>query len=263
MKYHYLFLSLILASTTVFGQNQKMPVSHSLIHETSGQIVSGLYSLPEASTEHTFFSGSTSHFSSVILRLESWPRQDGKKKLGLEEEQIVIIKDGQAKVTLNGQSETIGPNSVMFLLPGEDGTIESLSSSIRYYRMIYTGIHPVDSGKFSGGISSFIIDAERLAYNDSEKGGVRRYFNTSTITCPYYEMHVTTLNPGLQSHPPHTHEAEEIVLMIEGETEELIGETTYPGRDGDVYFTGSNVPHAIRNVGDKPCRYFAFQWPTQ
>jgi uncharacterized cupin superfamily protein len=74
------------------------------------------------------------------------------------------------------------------------------------------------------------------------------------------EMHATTLNPGIQSHVPHTHMPDEIVIMMEGSTEMEIGDGKYQGKPGDIYFLGSNIPHAIRNTGEKPCMYLAFQW---
>jgi len=76
----------------------------------------------------------------------------------------------------------------------------------------------------------------------------------------YFEIHVTTLKEGLRSHDPHTHRAEEIVLMIEGDTEMQIGEKFYKGKTGDFFYLGSNVLHAIRNEGTKSCMYFAIQF---
>ncbi|MCK0147595.1 hypothetical protein MWU78_18215 [Arenibacter sp. F26102] len=54
---------------------------------------------------------------------------------------------------------------------------------------------------------------------EHDKGGVRNYFHRPTAMCAYYEMHVTTLNPDIKSHEPHTHYATEIVLVFNGQTE--------------------------------------------
>jgi len=48
--------------------------------------------------------------------------------------------------------------------------------------------------------------------------------------------------------------------MMDGTTEMEIGNNIYPGETGDIYFLGSNILHAIRNTGDKPGMYLAFQW---
>ena len=118
----------------------------------------------------------------------------------------------------------------------------------------------MDTRRGKKGCGSIIIDFEKLEYKEHEKGGIRNYFRRSTAMCPYYEMHVTNLNPGIKSHEPHTHSAAEIILMIEGETEMEIGNEIYKAQKGDVYFLPSNVPHAIKNTGDNQCMYFAFQW---
>jgi quercetin dioxygenase-like cupin family protein len=73
-------------------------------------------------------------------------------------------------------------------------------------------------------------------------------------------MHATTLNPEIKSHEPHTHLPAEIVVMMKGHTEMEIGDGHYKGEVGDVYFLGSNIPHAIRNTGDEQCQYLAFQF---
>ena len=77
---------------------------------------------------------------------------------------------------------------------------------------------------------------------------------------PRLEMHVSTLNPALKSHEPHTHRAEEIVLLMEGQTSMQIGYAFFRGKPGSVYYLGSNVLHAIKNEGTRPATYFAFQF---
>jgi len=74
------------------------------------------------------------------------------------------------------------------------------------------------------------------------------------------ECHVTTLNPGQTSHPPHQHPEEELVVIKEGTVEVLVnGEWKRVGV-GSVIFNASNVEHALRNVGDGPTTYHVFMW---
>ena len=74
------------------------------------------------------------------------------------------------------------------------------------------------------------------------------------------EMHVTTLNPGLTTHAPHTHVPEELILMIRGDTEMSIDGKLQRGTAGDLFVVRSMVPHNIHNVGTVPAEYYAFQW---
>lgn len=159
---------------------------------------------------------------------------------------------------MKGKSKTLGATSVIVIMPGDKVELTGSSEGAAYYQMAYTS-KDVDlkRGKKAG---SEIIDYSKLAYKEHERGGIRNYFHRETTMCPYYEMHMTNLNPGIKSHEPHTHVATEIVIMIEGETEMEIGNQKYQGKAGDVYFLASSVPHAIRNMGNEQTRYLAFQW---
>jgi len=75
-----------------------------------------------------------------------------------------------------------------------------------------------------------------------------------------FEIHVSTLKEGMRSHDPHTHRAEEIVLLIEGDTEMQVGDQFKKVNAGGFYYLGSNVLHAIKNIGTKPSTYFAIQF---
>src|SRR5206468_6375792 len=50
-------------------------------------------------------------------------------------------------------------------------------------------------------------------------GEVRSLCKSPTATVDQLEMHITTLNPGLESHPPHRHVNEELIILREGECE--------------------------------------------
>jgi len=177
------------------------------------------------------------------------------------EEALVIVKEGQLKVTINDKSSVLGPGSIALIMPGDEHGFENAGNSpASYYIMKYRSKLPINKerGKEAGG--SIMIDWNDLAFYTHDKGGVRRYFDRATAMCKNFEMHVTTLNAGIKSHDPHTHRAAEIILMIKGDTEEQIGDKFYKGTEGDLYFLASEIPHAIQNVGKGQCMYFAFQW---
>ena len=108
--------------------------------------------------------------------------------------------------------------------------------------------------------NSFVKDWNEIAFKPHDRGGIRNFFEKTTPMSKRFEMHVTTLKEGIKSHEPHTHRAEEIVLVIENKTEMQIGDQFYKGGNGDIYYLGSNMPHAIQNVGMGTCTYFAFQF---
>ncbi|PHN04202.1 cupin domain-containing protein [Flavilitoribacter nigricans] len=178
-----------------------------------------------------------------------------------DEEELIIVKEGQVQVTIGNESRILGPGSVAFAEIGDEhGFSNSGDTEATYYviKMKTRGAMDLERGQKAGG--SFMIDYDEVAFNAHDRGGVRPYFRRSTALFDYFEMHVTTLNPGIQSHPPHTHAAAEIILVIEGKVEEQIEDEFYKGKDGDLIFLASESSHAIRNRGKKPARYFAFQW---
>ena len=217
----------------------------------------------------TIFEGSAHDMESLVVTACSISATKTRTALRVpdDEEYLFIVKSGNLMISFRDSSWSIGPGSVALLLPGEKFSVQGTGvAGCRYYLMKYRSRSPVDvvRGKASGG--SFVRDWNKLSFRGHDRGGVRRYFEKATAMSKRFEMHVTTLNPGLKSHEPHTHNAEEIILMLEdtgndvGKTEMLIGDKTFLGQAGDLYYVGSSLLHGIKNTGNTPCSYFAFQF---
>jgi XRE family transcriptional regulator, regulator of sulfur utilization len=91
-------------------------------------------------------------------------------------------------------------------------------------------------------------------------GEVRSLVRQPTATVDELEMHVTTLNPGVMSHPPHRHVNEELIIMDQGECETLSNGKWIKVGPGDVVFNASNSLHGFRNVGTTPATYHVINW---
>ncbi len=174
-------------------------------------------------------------------------------------ERLIIVREGTLDLTINDAHEMLEPGSVAILVPGDMRVIGNQSDQpVTYYVMAYQARDSTTVRDKTTG--SFVRHWRDLAYQPNAKGGRRNVFDTATNQAERFEMHITTLNEGLMSHPPHTHKAAEILLLIEGQAEESIDGTWKPARVGDVIFLQSDVPHAIRNTGKIACTYFAFQF---
>ena len=177
------------------------------------------------------------------------------------EEHLLIIRSGRVVVSLNDSLTTVGAGSIALLLPGEKyGLQNKWNEPCTFYLMQYTSKDSANTVKGDAAAGSILRDWNKVAFKPHDKGGIRNYFDRATAMCKRFEMHVTTLKEGIKSHEPHTHSAEEIVLIIENQTEMQIGNEFYKGAAGDIYYLGSNVPHAIQNIGTGTCTYFAFQF---
>jgi len=107
-----------------------------------------------------------------------------------------------------------------------------------------------------------VWDWNKLAVKKTDVGAIRDLVRQPTATLDELEMHVTTLNPGLASHAPHTHPNEELVIIDAGTVETLSGGKWERLGPGSVIFNASNSPHALRNVGDTPATYHVINWKT-
>ena len=109
-------------------------------------------------------------------------------------------------------------------------------------------------------MGSSAFDWNKIVATPTETGSVRKFFQAPTATLDELECHVTTLNPGVASHPAHKHANEELVIIKEGTVEVLVnGELKRVG-PGSVVFNAANVMHSLRNVGDTPAVYHVISW---
>ncbi|MGA9670871.1 MAG: cupin domain-containing protein [Terracidiphilus sp.] len=91
-------------------------------------------------------------------------------------------------------------------------------------------------------------------------GEVRSLCKSPTATVDQLEMHVTTLNSGQTSHPPHRHVNEELIIIREGDCETLSNGNWVKVGPGSVVFNASNSLHGFRNIGTTPATYHVINW---
>ncbi len=100
---------------------------------------------------------------------------------------------------------------------------------------------------------------DRVAYaGDDQKKG-RRFFMGETHGGFNVETHETILGVGVETHAPHRHVHEEIIIVVEGTVETYVEGRTETVEAGSVIFYGSNQMHSARNVGTVPARYYVVE----
>jgi (S)-ureidoglycine aminohydrolase len=176
-------------------------------------------------------------------------------------EELILIKDGNLQVTINDTAKILGPGSIVFIIAGDEQSFKNISNKpVTYYVLSFKGRNPVNISRGKQGGGSFIKDWKDLAVTKTDKGESRPIFDRPSSMFERFDMHATNLNAGMISHPPHTHRAEEIILMIKGDVQMQIGENFHNSTAGDVIFLEANVPHALKNTGSEQCSYYAIQW---
>ena len=105
-----------------------------------------------------------------------------------------------------------------------------------------------------------IIPWNEKAAHKHDRGFMLPVVN-ETCGAKQLRMHVSVINAGEAPHPPHQHAGEEIIFLLEGTAEVLIGqERTIAGPMTALFFK-ENVFHGMRNVGDTPMKYIVIRVP--
>jgi quercetin dioxygenase-like cupin family protein len=111
-------------------------------------------------------------------------------------------------------------------------------------------------------LATTFVAWDALAVRPSAVGETRAVFDNPTATLEKFEMHVTTLKPGMASHPVHQHAWEEMLLVKEGDLEVSINGQKQHAGPGNLIFYASHDPHNATNVGDKLATYYVINFCT-
>ena len=111
-----------------------------------------------------------------------------------------------------------------------------------------------------GIIGASVYPWEAMKMSKTPVGEVRQVIKGPTATLEQLELHITTLNPGASSHPPHHHPNEELILIREGTVETLSNGKWERLGPSSVIFNSSESWHSLRNVGTEPAQYFVVNW---
>jgi quercetin dioxygenase-like cupin family protein len=111
-------------------------------------------------------------------------------------------------------------------------------------------------------LGTTFVDWDALAVRTTPNGEQRAVFDNPTPTLEKLEVHITTLDPGKMSHPPHQHPWEEILLIKGGEVDASINGVVHHAGPGALIFFASHDVHNAQNNGDKPVTYYVINFVT-
>jgi quercetin dioxygenase-like cupin family protein len=106
------------------------------------------------------------------------------------------------------------------------------------------------------------VDWDSLTVNPTAAGQQRPVFDNPTIAMDKLEVHISTLNPGMESHPIHRHSWEEMLLVKDGDFEVSINGQKHHAGPGSLVFFAANDPHNAKNVGTTPATYYVINFVT-
>lgn len=108
-----------------------------------------------------------------------------------------------------------------------------------------------------------------LPLAEDRERGWRRYplFLGTTPSLASMSCHAAVLSPGQSPHPPHSHQDEELLIVLSGRAELLVGDRpsyevarAIPVEAGDFAYYQALQHHTIRNASNAPVTYLMFRW---
>jgi (S)-ureidoglycine aminohydrolase len=176
-------------------------------------------------------------------------------------EQLIVVKSGTIKIILKDTTQIVGQGSIALVLAGDKISFQNTSDKpASWFVLGYQSTNPVNIQRGYDAGPSFIKNWDLLKVNKSIKGEGRGLFDRATSMFERFEVHATALNPGYASHDPHTHRVEEIILMLNGDLLETIGEDKKEAHADDCIYLASGILHRPKNTFNKQCYYLAIQW---
>jgi quercetin dioxygenase-like cupin family protein len=108
-------------------------------------------------------------------------------------------------------------------------------------------------------IPAKVFHSSQIQYSGDDRKKARQFFRGANHTGFVVEAHETVLGPGMETHAPHKHEHEEIVIVMEGSVESYLEGKREVAEAGSVIYNGSNQMHTVKNAGATPCRYLVLE----
>lgn len=212
--------------------------------------------------EQTLLEGTTRDFSHLTVQAVTLPAsQPAQPAQQFDEEAILIVKAGAVTLTLGGKRKTLGPGSVVMIMPGDEYQVENKAAQpLSYYLIRYTSNQMPDVDLYRLVGESFWVDRQEVVSTADHQGDDQLMFTCATVMSSRVVMQVTTLDPGARSLPPHTHRAAELLLILDHPVQAYIDGSVKRAQPGDVVFVESDVPHRIEPTLQKRSTYVSLQF---
>ena len=133
---------------------------------------------------------------------------------------------------------------------------------LRFLSLMSLAVTAAFSADQPAKLPSTVFTWESREPHPTRVGERREVARLPTKTLHEFECHISTLDAGNASHPPHIHPQEELIILQTGQLDvHLNGSETRVG-PGSLFFFASYDWHAVKNVGETPATYFVFNFST-
>lgn len=178
-------------------------------------------------------------------------------------EEMLITKEGQLDVSINGKVQRAGPGSLIFLASNDTHGVTNVGESLATYyvvnfvtaRVLTVGGQPAAERAPSAALRSCVIDCDHMPAGTTKIGLHTNVVDSPTLTFQRFDSHLTTLDPGQSTTPRNRDPGDELFIVKSGRLEVTLGAVTRVLGAGSLYYVAPNDERTMRNTGAVPCTY--------
>ncbi len=176
-------------------------------------------------------------------------------------EEMLLIKEGQLQVSINGKNQEAGPGALVFLAANDVHNATNIGSKPATYYVINfctDAVHTVRDQPAAewappAMLSSRVVDCDSIPF--PADGGHREVFDAPTVTFVRLESHISTLSAGKSTTPRNRDAGDELFIVKSGLLEATLNGVACRLGAGSFYYVAPNEERTMRNIGTEPCSY--------
>jgi uncharacterized cupin superfamily protein len=178
-------------------------------------------------------------------------------------EEMLLIKEGQCEVSVNGRKIPAGPGSLAFLASRDAHNIRNVGASPATYYVInfvtarVHTVSPRPAAEWEGPdlLGSQVVDCDHADPKANPATGHRDLLSGETATLAHLDTHITTLKPGASTSARHRDRGDELFFLKSGRLQVTLNGVSSRIGPGSFYYVAPNQERTMTCLGDEPAVY--------
>jgi len=174
-------------------------------------------------------------------------------------EAVLVVVDGELRLTIGGDQHRIGPGGYAFLPPGEQWMLSNPGDVAARFHWIRKAYEPVDGVETPAAFVTNERDVAPIPMPDTDGRWVTTRF--VDVADMRHDMHVNivTFQPGAVIPFPETHVMEHGLYVLEGKAVYRLNQDWVEVEAGDFMWLRAFCPQACYAGGPGPFRYLLYK----
>jgi quercetin dioxygenase-like cupin family protein len=176
-------------------------------------------------------------------------------------EELLLIKDGQVEVSINGKTQTAGVGALVFIASHDvhnvtnNGKVPAVYYVINFVTDAVNTVRNQPAAEWAPAplLSSRVVDCEKIPV--PANGGHREVFDAPTLTFLRLESHVSTLAAGKSTTPRNRDPGDELFVVKSGVLEATLNGVACRLSAGSLFYVAPNDERTMKNFGTEACSY--------